>query len=138
MRIDRGTLVNKMLKTCSVSYHMKDKETGFESFGEGTFKGIQIIAEKSNNKNITKIIGLETFIVPKSEAEEQIHGFANFLKEKFACSVNVGNLPGKNAGKEIVAHGNFINQLQDLFKEEHKIKQNYISTLNKLDKKKKR
>lgn len=102
MRIDRGTLVNKMLKTCSVSYHMKDKETGFESFGEGTFKGIQIIAEKSNNKNITKIIGLETFIVPKSEAEEQIHGFANFLKEKFACSVNVGNLPGKNAGKVLL------------------------------------
>lgn len=97
--MDRGALVNRILRTCSTSYHMKDKQNNIESFHEGTFKGIQLVAEKSNNKNITKIIGLETFIVPKSEIDEQINGFANSLKEKFACSVNIQNLPGKNAGK---------------------------------------
>lgn len=136
--MDRGALVNRILKTCSTSYHFRDKENNFESFNQGTFKGIQLVAEKSNNKNITKIIGLETFIVPRSEADEQINGFANFLKQKFACSVNVQNLPGKNAGKEIIAHGNFINELEELFTEEYKIHEDYITSQNKLDKKKKR
>ncbi len=39
------------------------------------------------------------FIIPKSEADDQIHGFSNTLQTKFACSVNIHNLPGKNAGK---------------------------------------
>ena len=51
------------------------------------------------NKNVTRISGLELFITPKTEADDQIHGFANALQTKFACSVNVQNLPGKNAGK---------------------------------------
>jgi len=50
---------------------------------------------------VTRISGLELFITPKTEADDQIHGFANTLQTKFACSVNVQNLPGKNAGKEI-------------------------------------
>ena len=98
-RIDRTTLINKILKKCSPSYHIRDKESDKDIFSEGTFKGVQLIAEKSNNKNITKIIGLETFILPKSEADEQMNGFANQLQQKFACSVNIQNLPGKNAGK---------------------------------------
>lgn len=65
MKMDRNYLVNKILKTCSTAYHMRDKQTGLQAFHEGTFKGIQLIAQKSNNKNITKIIGLETFIIPK-------------------------------------------------------------------------
>ena len=56
-------------------------------------------AEKVANKNVTRIIGLDIFITPKTEADDQIHGFANTLQLKFACSVNVQNLPGKNAGK---------------------------------------
>lgn len=56
--MDRGALVNRILKTCSISHHIRDKATGLEEFHEGTFKGIQLVAQKSNNKNITKIIGL--------------------------------------------------------------------------------
>lgn len=99
MKMDRGALVNRILKTCSTSYHIRDPATGTESFHQGVFKGIQLVAEKSNNKNITKILGLETFIVPKEEADEQINWLANTLKQKFASSVNIQNLPGKNAGK---------------------------------------
>lgn len=58
-----------------------------------------MVAEKANNKNITKIVNLEVFITPKEEIDEQINGFAASLQKKFACSVNVQNLPGKNAGK---------------------------------------
>ena len=68
-RIDRGLLVNKMLKKCSVSYHMLDEANDVNVFAEGTFKGLQLIAEKTNNKNITRILGLETFIVPRKEAD---------------------------------------------------------------------
>lgn len=60
------------------------------------------------------------------------------LKEKFACSVNVQNLPGKNAGKEVIVHGHFINELEEMFVEEYKINEEYITSQNKLDKKKKR
>lgn len=35
----------------------------------------------------------------RKEMDEQIDGFANILKQKFACSVNVQHLPGRNAGK---------------------------------------
>lgn len=98
-RIDRALLVNKILKKCSVSHHMFDKENEVDVFAEGSFKGIQIVAEKSNNKNITKVVGLETFIFPKKEADEQLNWFAHHLQQKFACSVNIQNLPGKNAGK---------------------------------------
>ena len=88
-----------MLKKCSVSYHLYDKNSETDVYAEGNFKGIQLIAEKTNNKNITKIIGLETFIVPKKEADQQINGFSSALQQKFACSVNIQNLPGRNAGK---------------------------------------
>lgn len=31
--MDRGALVNRILKTFSTSYQMRDNETGFEAFG---------------------------------------------------------------------------------------------------------
>ena len=71
-------------------------------FREGTFKGIQIITDKVMNKNVTKVIGLETFIPPtykEDEVVKQIHGFAHHLQVKFASSATVQNLPGKGAGK---------------------------------------
>lgn len=64
-KIDRGILVNKMMKCTSIAHRMTDKEQDLDAFKNGHFKGIQIVAEKSNNKNITKVVGLETFIVPK-------------------------------------------------------------------------
>lgn len=66
------------------------------------FKGIQLIADKVINKNVTKIIGLESFAPSNIEPEElvkQIHGFSHLLQVKFASSATVQNLPGKNAGK---------------------------------------
>ena len=64
-----------------------------------------------SNKNVTRVLGLELFITPKTETDAQIHGLANILQTKFACSVNVQNLPGKNAGKEIIVHGAFLDEL---------------------------
>jgi translation initiation factor 1 (eIF-1/SUI1) len=59
------------------------------------------------------------------------------LQLKFASSASVQNLPGKNAGKEIVIQGNFVEELQTLFSTEYGIKQEFISVQNKLGKKKK-
>jgi hypothetical protein len=66
------------------------------------------------NKNVTKIIGIESFSPLSVESDElvkQIHGFAHLLQLKFASSANVQNLPGKNAGKEILIQGNFVDEL---------------------------
>ena len=60
------------------------------------------------------------------------------FQQKYACSVNVLNLPGKNAGKEMVLHGTFLDQLEEFFTMEHGVKKNHITTVNKLDKKKKK
>jgi hypothetical protein len=100
-RIERGYIVNKIFKLATPYYSISDKEANLNKFKEGVFKGIQLIADKVINKNVTKIIGLETF-APSTEPEElvkQIHGFAHLLQVKFASSASVQNLPGKNAGK---------------------------------------
>lgn len=108
---------------------------------EGAFKGVQVIADKIMNKNVTKIIGLETFIPAGTKEEEvvkQIHGFAHELQLKFASSGTVQNLPGKNAGKEVVVQGNFADELEALLTGEYGLRKDYVSIQNKLDKKKKK
>ena len=110
--MDRDLLLNKIMKKTSCSYRLFDKDNNIEVFKDGQFKGIQLIAEKANNKNITKIIGLETFIFPIEEADKQIMSLVNSFQQKYACSVNVQNLPGKNAGKELILHGTFVDQLE--------------------------
>lgn len=47
----------------------------------------------------------------EDEIVKQIHGFSHTLQVKFASSSNVQNLPGKNAGREIVIQGNFVDEL---------------------------
>ena len=92
------------------------------------------------NKNVTKILNLEAFIPPSTkedEAVKQIHGFAHQLQLKFASSANVVNLPGKNAGKEIVIQGNFADELEGILVTEYGLKKEYITIQNKLGKKKK-
>lgn len=46
-------------------------------------------------------------------------------------------MPGKNAGKEIVVQGNFVDELEALFTAEFGIKKEHITIQNKLGKKKK-
>lgn len=92
------------------------------------------------NKNVTKIIGLETFIpsdIKEEEVVKQIHGFAHQLQLKFASSATVQNLPGKNAGREIVIQGNFADELETFMQTEFGLRKDYITLQNKLGKKKK-
>jgi len=56
------------------------------------FKGISITAEKAHNKNITKLTGLEQFGI-------DLNDMSGKFQLKFACSVSLHDLPGKNAGK---------------------------------------
>lgn len=72
------------------------------------------MADKVMNKNVTKIMGIEIFIPANTKEDEivkQIHGFAHELQLKFASNATVQNLPGKNAGREIVIQGNFADEL---------------------------
>ena len=93
------------------------------------------------NKNVTKVIGLQTFIpatFKEDEVVKQIHGFAHQLQVKFASSATVQNLPGKNAGREVVIQGNFVDELEGMFMSDYSIKKECITIQNKLGKKKKK
>ena len=68
---------------------------------------------------------------------KQIHGFAQQLQVKFACSATVQNLPGKNAGREVQLQGNFLEEVESLLMQEYGVSKEHISTVNKLGKKKK-
>eukprot|EP01016_Furgasonia_blochmanni_P000252 TRINITY_DN1001_c0_g1_i1.p1 TRINITY_DN1001_c0_g1~~TRINITY_DN1001_c0_g1_i1.p1 ORF type:complete len:729 (-),score=327.94 TRINITY_DN1001_c0_g1_i1:179-2275(-) len=105
-------------------------DTGKEEIKKGEIKPIHLIAEKAHNKNITRIAGLETFAF-------NINAMVTYFQVRFACSVSTHDLPGKNAGREVVVHGNFLNELIDFFTGECKIDSKHITSVNKLDKKKK-
>ena len=60
------------------------------------------------------------------------------MQVKFASSATVQNLSGKNAGKEVVIQGNFVDELEGMFMTEYGIKKDCITVQNKLGKKKKK
>lgn len=65
-----------------------------------------MIAEKSHNKNVTRVQGLEVFGFDLQELSAK-------FQHKLACSVSIHELPGKNAGKELAVHGYFLDDLMD-------------------------
>lgn len=73
----------------------------------------------------------------EDEVVKQIHGFSHTLQVKFASSCSVQNLPGKNAGREIVIQGTFVDELESLLTSEYGLRKEYITIQNKLGKKKK-
>ncbi len=81
---------------------------------------MHVIANKIMNKNVTKIIVLETFIPAGTS------------------SGTVQNLPWKNLRKEVVVQGNFADELEALLTDEYGLRKDYVSIQNKLDKKKKK
>lgn len=103
-------------------------ETGKSSLSQGNFKPVHLTAEKSHNKNVTKVVGLEKFEIKPT-------AISSSLQLKFACSVSTHDLPGKNAGKELIVHGNFLNEMIDMLADEFKIDRKYITSQNKLEKK---
>ena len=68
---------------------------------------------------------------------KQIHGFSHALQVRFASSAGVQNLPGKNAGREVVLQGNFVEELEGLLVGEYGLKKECITVNNRLNKKKK-
>eukprot|EP01017_Pseudomicrothorax_dubius_P039988 TRINITY_DN6206_c0_g1_i1.p1 TRINITY_DN6206_c0_g1~~TRINITY_DN6206_c0_g1_i1.p1 ORF type:complete len:359 (-),score=135.95 TRINITY_DN6206_c0_g1_i1:197-1273(-) len=111
-------------------HKITDIETGSETVKPGKFKGITMVAEKAHNKNITKITGLEQFGFSLATLSKE-------FQTRFASSVSTHELPGKSAGKELVVQGNFLQDLLDYFVGECKIEAKYITSQNKLEKKKK-
>ena len=98
------------------------------------------MADKVTNKNVTKVSGIENLAAsntPHDELVKQIHGFAHSLQIKFASSSTVQNLPGRNAGREIVIQGNFLEEVESLLVDEYEVDRQHITTHNKLGKKKK-
>lgn len=106
-------------------------------FKQGRFRGIQIMAEKQNGKNVTNISGLETFLIPRDKQDQQIGNLVQLLQHKFNSSVSVHNVAKKGGGKEVMIQGTFIDEVADMLTEDYKIKKEFISMTNKLDKKKK-
>lgn len=122
----------KKLPEYLLGYHqIVDLQTGEQEIKGGAFKGINLVAEKSHNKNITRMVGLEPF-------KFNINSLVNKFQLKFACSVSTHTTKEKNSDKtEVTVHGNFLNKIIDYLTEECHINRKYISSVNKLDKKKK-
>lgn len=94
-------------------------------------------AEKSNNKNITTLSDFEIFIVPKDKVSQQTANFISLLQQKFNSSVSAHNLQRKAGGKELSIQGHFLDEVVAMLVDDFKIRKEYITTTNKLDKKKK-
>lgn len=106
-------------------------------FRAGKFNGIHVAAEKSNNKNITTLSGFELFLVPKDKVNQQTTNFISLLQQKFNTSVSAHNLQKKAGGKELSIQGHFLDEVVSMLVDDFKIRKEYITTTNKLDKKKK-
>ena len=60
-------------------------------------KGITLIAEKSHNKNITRIMGLEIF-------KFNLSNLVNKFQLKYACSVSTQTFKEKTSEKTVMFH----------------------------------
>ena len=101
-KIDRDQFEKEVLKHLEPFHKLIDKANGVLDFKEGKSKGVQIIAEKANNKNITRISGIELIVIPKNKVDQQITKLSTILQQKLASSVTIHNLPGRHGGKVIV------------------------------------
>jgi len=122
----------KKLPEYLLPYHkITDLQSGDEETKGGGFKGINLVAEKSHNKNITRMVGLEPF-------KFNINSLVNKFQLKFACSVSTSVHKEKTAEKtEVVVHGNFLDKIITYLTEECHIPRKYITSVDKLAKKKK-
>jgi len=124
--IKRDLLNEKYIKTLDFCHEIFNKETGKKVVKKGRFGGITITAEKSHNKQITRIVGLTFF-------NANLDKLATHFQTKFASSCSVGDLPDKkNPGKELVVQGPWIHDIQDFISREMKINEAMIKTINKL------
>lgn len=127
--IKRDALNEKFQKSLEWCYDITNKETGKKTNKSGRFKGITITAEKSHNKQITRIVGLTFFQI-------NFDKLANHFQTKFASSATVADLPDKkNPGKELVVQGPWIHEISDFLTREMKINESMIQTVNKLARK---
>ena len=67
-----------------------------ESNRPGVFPGIHITAEKSHNKNINKITGLDSYGIDLDKLSTK-------FQTQFACSVSLHELPGKTEARVITS-----------------------------------
>lgn len=92
LRTDLLTLFKKSLKK---NYRITNVQSKSSSIKQGVFPGVSITAEKSKNRFITTVVGLENFgIMPDH--------LTTMYRNKFACSVTTHEIPGKkNLGKKV-------------------------------------
>jgi len=127
----RENLFNKLDDLLNPYYKVNDLIAFKSDTKAGKFKGIHLIAEKAHNKNVTRITGMEQFgfNIPHITTKFQL---------RYACSVSTHAIQeNKVEKKEVVVHGNFLNELMDYFADECKIDRKYMTSVNKLEKKKK-
>lgn len=129
--IKRELLNEKYQKGLDFCHEIFNRETGKKVVKKGRFGGITITAEKSHNKQITKIDGLTFFNV-------NLDKLATHFQTKFASSCSIGDLPDKkNPRKELVVQGPWIHDISDFIVREMKINEAMIKTVNKLARKQK-
>jgi len=84
-------IIMEMFEKDLLPYHrVINKKTNTEYEEQGKFRGIEIVTEKSHNKFLTKIIGLEAFGFDL----KKIRALRDVCKVKYACSISLKEIPG--------------------------------------------
>ncbi len=103
---------------------------GETTIHKGEVPPVQVVCEqRQGKKHVTRVAGLETFGVNLSE-------LASEFSKLFAASSVVQQLPGKNAGEEVLIQGNVISGCVDHLTMKLNIPKKYIQILDKSTKKK--
>ncbi|KAL0326446.1 UNVERIFIED_CONTAM: Eukaryotic translation initiation factor 2D [Sesamum radiatum] len=90
---------------------------------DALFKGAIKKGSMQGNKKVTKLSGLESFLI---DAEI----LASELQKKFACSTTISELPGKK-GLEVLVQGGVIDDLARHLVEQYGVQKRFIEVLDK-------
>lgn len=99
----------------------------------GRFPKVKIIAEKSKNRFVTRLSGLEPF-------NADLKVLSSHLSNRFACSCSVHVLSSGRKGKtrEVVMQGTFSDELKLFLVQDMKLEESLIEEINKEKNKKKK
>ncbi|CAI7889777.1 unnamed protein product [Closterium sp. NIES-54] len=91
---------------------------------KGEVEPVQIFVRgRQGSRNVTRVTGVEAYLV---EAEL----LAAELREKFASSTSVAEVPGKKGQHEVLLQGGFLDKLSRLLVDAHGIPKSYVAAID--------
>lgn len=130
--IDFDKLISIMDKNIIYVHKIIDKKTGTEIVKDGKFPGVGLFAEKAHGKFITRVSHL-------GELGIDLDKILADWEKRFNTTGSIHEtMEAKSKIKEITLQGTWFDQIKDYLTMELKVNEDMLTTVNKLDKKKKK